>query len=74
MQKTAKSLEEVVKELPPDLQEEVRDFANFLLQKRADRPRRKPKFDWARGLKELRDEYNSVELQHRASEWRTDKQ
>jgi len=34
MQKTAKSLEEVVKELPPDLQEEVRDFANFLLQKR----------------------------------------
>ncbi|RLC44513.1 MAG: DUF2281 domain-containing protein [Candidatus Coatesbacteria bacterium] len=56
------------------LQEEVRDFANFLLQKRAARPRRKPKFDWARGLKELRDEYNSVELQHRASEWRTDKQ
>nr|HDM58988.1 DUF2281 domain-containing protein [Bacillota bacterium] len=74
MQKTAKSLEEVVKELPPDLQEEVRDFANFLLQKRAARPRRKPKFDWARGLKELRDKYTSVELQHRASEWRTDKQ
>ena len=74
MQKTAKSLEEVVKELPPHLQEEVRDFANFLLQKRADRPRRKPKFDWAGGLKDLRDEYTSVEFQHRASEWRTDKQ
>lgn len=31
------------------------------------RRRKKPKFDWAGGLKELRDEYTSVELQEKAS-------
>ena len=33
MQEHAKSLEELVKELPPDRQEEVRDFVIFLLEK-----------------------------------------
>ena len=36
------------------------------------RRRKKPKFDWAGGLKELRDEYTSVELQEKASEWRVE--
>lgn len=31
------------------------------------RRREKPKFDWAGGLKELRDEHTSVELQEKAS-------
>ena len=74
MQKTAKSLEELIKELPPDLQEEVMDFANFVLERRANRPRRKPRFDWAGGLKDFRDKYTSVELQHKASEWRIEQE
>jgi hypothetical protein len=30
-----KTIEELVKELPPDLQQEVWDFAQFLLEKQA---------------------------------------
>ncbi len=70
----AKSLADLVKELPPNLQIEVRDFADFLLEKHTNRPRRKPRFDWAGGLKDLRDKYTSVELQHKASDWRIEPQ
>jgi len=70
MQEHAKPLEELVKELPPDCKEEVRDFVEFLLEKRARQPRRKPRFDWAGALKDLREQYTSVELQHKISEWR----
>ena len=28
-----------------------------------------PKFDWAGGLEEFRDEYTSVELQEKALDW-----
>jgi len=67
---TSKSLEEVVKGLSPDLQKEVQDFAEFLAEKQANRPRRKPRFDWAGALEHLRDKYTSVELQHKISDWR----
>ena len=64
------TLEELIEKLPPELQEEVRDFVEFLLEKRARRPKRKPKFDWAGALRDLRDRYSSVELQHKIAEWR----
>lgn len=35
MSVAVKSLSELVKALPPDIQGEVRDFAEFLLQKKA---------------------------------------
>ena len=63
-------LKELVEQLPPGLQQEVRDFVEFLLERRARKPRRKPKFDWAGALKDLRDRYTSVELQHKIAEWR----
>jgi hypothetical protein len=31
------------------------------------------KLDWAGGLRHLRDEYTSVELQHEANKWREEK-
>jgi len=64
------TLKELIEQLPPELQQEVQDFVEFLLEKRARRPRRKPKFDWAGALKDLRDRYTSVELQHKIAEWR----
>jgi len=64
------TLKEMVEQLPPELQEEVRDFVEFLLVRRARRPKRKPKFDWAGALRDLRDRYSSVELQHKIAEWR----
>ena len=33
------------------------------------RRKRKPKFNWTGGLKEFRDEYTSVQLQEKASDW-----
>ena len=61
---------ELVEQLPPDVQQEVRDFIEFLLEKRRKKPKGKPKFDWAGALKDLRDQYTSVQLQHQIAEWR----
>ncbi|MEW6771948.1 MAG: DUF2281 domain-containing protein [Bacillota bacterium] len=63
-------LEELIRQLPPDLQQEVKDFAEFLLAKRGKKPLRPPKFDWAGALKDLKERYTSVELQHKILEWR----
>ena len=70
MKKGQKPLEELGKDLPPEIRKEVGDFIEFLLEKRLKKPRRKLKFDWADALKDLRDKYSSVELQHKISEWR----
>lgn len=64
------SLKELIKQLPPELQQEVRDFIEFLLERRTRRPKQKPRFDWAGALKDLRDRYTSVELQHKIAKWR----
>ena len=45
-----RTLKELIEKLPPELQEEVRDFVEFLLERRARRPKRKPRFDWAGAL------------------------
>jgi len=60
-------LEEMVRDLPPELQQEVEDFVQSLLEKRSKEPRGKPTFDWAGALKDMRHQYTSVELQHRIS-------
>jgi hypothetical protein len=64
------TLKDLVEELPPELQQEVKDFVEFLLSKRQAKLRGKPRFDWAGALKDLRNRYTSVELQHKISEWR----
>ena len=63
-------LKDYVEKLPPEIQQEVEDFVEFLLKKYRDKPHNKPKFDWAGALKDLRDKYTSVELQHKISKWR----
>ena len=65
-----KPLDERIRELPPDLAQEVEDFLDFLLERHRRKATRTPSFGWAGALKELRDQYTSVELQHKASEWR----
>ena len=37
---------------------------------REKKPPKKFKLDWVGRLSELKDQYTSVELQHKASEWR----
>jgi CYTH domain-containing protein len=64
-------IKERLEELPDDLKKEALDFIEFLLQKRMKRIKKKRfKFDWEGSLSELKDKYTSVELQHKAMEWR----
>jgi hypothetical protein len=63
-------LEELVKKLPRDKQQEVLDFAQALLAKKSKRKSRKLRLDWFGGLKEIRDQYTSLELQKKALDWR----
>ena len=64
------TLQELIAQLPPELQEEVRDFAEFLLEKRVKKTGRKLRQDWAGALRDYRDQYTSLELQKKALEWR----
>jgi hypothetical protein len=63
------SIEEIMASLPPEHQQEVRDFAMFLAEKRAKPKRRRLRLDWAGGLKEFRDHYTSLELQKDSLDW-----
>ncbi len=67
-----KNLEERIKELTPELQREVLDFVEFLLMKRARKPQKKLRQDWAGVLRDYREHYTALELQEKALEWRGD--
>jgi hypothetical protein len=68
--KVMKSISERIQGLPPELRKEVETFVDSLLKKRRKKSRGKLKMGWAGALKDLRDKYTSVELQHKISEWR----
>ena len=61
----------MVSEMPPELLPEIEDFVKSLFNKRVQKPKNKYKFkfDWEGSLEDLRDQYTSVELQHKALEW-----
>ena len=66
------TLNRVIQSLPPALQQEVEDFARFLLEKHTPKPHRKLTQDWAGMLKNYRAQYTALELQHQATLWRGD--
>ena len=66
------TLEENIQKLSPELQQEVEQFVQSLLEKDQKRAKKRPKLDWAGALKEFRDQYTSVELQHEISRMRTE--
>ncbi len=64
-----RTLEEMIQELPPELQQEVKDFVEFLLEKKVHRKQKKLRMTWAGALREFRDQFTSLELQKKALEW-----
>jgi hypothetical protein len=72
MKEYVPSINEMVNELTPEQQGEVRDFVEYLLAKQPSSTRRKPQFDWAGALKDMRDDYTSVDLQHELTRWRSE--
>jgi hypothetical protein len=65
-------IEEKIQELPEELKREVLDYAEFLLSKYKDKKAtaKKFKFDWEGGLSGADENLTSVDLQHKALEWR----
>jgi hypothetical protein len=66
-----RELTKLIEELPAEARAMLERYAEQL---RANRPAKKTdgdySFSWRGGLRKLRDQYTSVELQHKASEWR----
>lgn len=55
--------------LPEKIQKQALDYIEFLTTKYSKEKRKKQqfRFDWENGLSELRNQYSSVELQHKAN-------
>jgi len=67
-----KEINKKIKKVPPHLVPEIMDFIDFLITKHSKSPKKnKPfKFTWQGGLAEISKKYTSVELQHKAMDWR----
>ena len=68
-----RSLPELVQELSPDAQEVVRDLVELLLARPLASAQSKScplRQDWADALSAYREQFTSLDLQHRASDWR----
>ena len=60
----------MIEGLPPDLQQEVEDFVVFVERRRARKPGGRLRQDWGGALKDVRDQFTSIELQKKTLEWR----
>jgi hypothetical protein len=65
----SRTLEELFQALSPEQREQVRCYAESLVQ--TPQRRGKPRFTWAGAVQDLRGQYTSVELQHQISRWRS---
>lgn len=62
-------LEEKIKKLPSYMRNDVEEYVDKLLSKK-NKQTSKLKFDWEGGLSDLSEKYTSIELQHKAKEYR----
>ena len=69
---SVKEINKKIKQVPPHLVPEIMDYIDFLINKYGKSPKKKKpfKFNWQGGLSEISKEYTSVELQHKAMDFR----
>jgi len=69
---SVKEINKKIKKVPPHLVPKIMDFIDFLINKYSKSPKEKKpfKFTWQGGLAEISKKYTSVELQHKAMDWR----
>jgi hypothetical protein len=67
--KKIEELEELFEELPAELQQEVEDFAKFLVETKVRPKHTRLQLTWAGALSEFRGQFTSLELQKKALEW-----
>ena len=63
-----KELENKIRSLPPEIKKELLEY----IERRLKEYKKKKglSFTWEGGLKEVKEKFSSVELQHKATEWR----
>ena len=64
------SLLDRIKDMPPGIQQEIEDFADFILKKRGRKSEYILRQDWAGALSDFKGQFNSLELQKKSLEWR----
>ena len=72
MQIEEKSLQELIRELPPDKIEAVKNFVQLLLTKQERQKSHKLRQNWAGALEEFKDQFTSIDLQKKSLLWRGD--
>ncbi len=65
-------LDQLLKELPPESQAEVRDFVESLIKKRQRKSNGHLRQNWAGALQDYREQFTSLELQKKSLDWRGD--
>ena len=66
------TLDQLLKELPPESQAEVRLFVESLIKKRRRKSNGHLRQSWAGALEDYRDQFTSLELQKKSLDWRGD--
>ena len=67
-----RSLEQLLKELPPESQAEVTDFVESLIERRKRQSTVHLRQTWAGALGDYREQFTSLELQKKSLDWRGD--
>jgi hypothetical protein len=68
---TSRIISKKIQELPAELENELLDYIEFLIRKYGSGKSDKAfSFNWENGLSILKDQFTSVDLQHKAMEWR----
>ncbi len=67
-----KPLDQLLKELPPESQAKVRDFAESLIKKRQRKSNGHLRQSWAGALQDYREQFTSFDLQKKSLDWRGD--
>ena len=67
----SKPLEQLLKELPPEAQAEVREFVESVIRKRKRQTNGHLRQSWAGALEDYREQFTSLELQKKSLEWRS---
>jgi hypothetical protein len=67
-----KPLDQLLKDLPPESQAEVRDFVESLIKRRQRKLNGHLHQNWAGALEDYRAQFTSLELQKKSLDWRGD--
>ena len=65
-------LDQLLKELPPESQAEVRNFVEALIKRRERKSNGHLRQSWAGVLEDHREEFTSLELQKKSLDWLVD--